>query len=227
MDMFRTQLDRTMRTVIYLTIPVSVLLAVLAPQISSGLYLSDKVTSDQAMQIAWCLRMFCIGIWAWCLHPVLMRAFYAMHDTKTPVVVGTLTTGVFVVMLMILKMTPLQYMALPLAGSIAPILMVIALCSILANRINGLDFIDMFRTLGKSLIGSVGVAVVCAIVAWTPLSDKMWGHRFPTLFITAFTFCVAMWVYYFITKALEMPECEYLDRVMNRLNKRNSAPKVG
>ena len=219
MDMFRTQLDRTMRTVIYLTIPVSVLLAVLAPQISSGLYLSSKVTSEQAMQIAWCLRMFCIGIWAWCLHPVLMRAFYAMHDTRTPVIIGTLTTAVFVVMLMILKETPLNYMALPLSGSIAPILMVFALCSVLAKRLHGLDFHEMTKTLGKSVMASFGVAVVCAIVAWTPISGMMWGHRIATLLITAVTFCIAMWVYYFITKALKMPECEYLDRVMNRLNR--------
>ena len=240
MDMFRSQLDRTMRTVIYLTVPVSILLAVLAPQITSGLYLSNLtpeqlaqkiasgsdlshiVTSEHVMKIAWCLRMFCVGIWAWCLHPVLMRAFYAMHDTKTPVIIGTATTAVFATLAWFLMQTSLGYTALPLSGSIAPILMVFALCFVLEKRLRGLEFNEMFRTLGKSLVGSIGVAIVCAIVAWTPISGMMWGHRIATLFITAITFCVAMWVYYFITKALKMPECEYLDRVMNKLNRSKS-----
>lgn len=217
MDMFRTQLDRTMRTVIYLTVPISVLLAVLAPQIASGLYLSSTVTADQTMQIAWCLRMFCIGIWAWCLHPVLMRAFYSLQDTITPVVIGTATTAVFVALLMVLMKTPLEYKALPLAGSIAPMLMVIALCVVVAKKLDGLDFNGLFTTLGKSILASVGVALVCAVVAWTPLSNMMWGHKLATLGITAFAFCVAMWVYYFITKAMKMPESEYLDRVMKKL----------
>jgi putative peptidoglycan lipid II flippase len=227
MDMFRNQLDRTMRTVLYLTIPISVLLAILAPQIASGLYLSHKVTADQTAQIAVCLQIFCIGIWAWCLHPVLMRAFYSLQDTVTPIVVGTLTTAFFVGMLITLMKTPLTYRALPLAGSISPILMVIALCLIAAKKLGGMDFKGLIITFGKSAAASSGVALICSIVAWTPISRMMWGHRIATLIIAAVTFCVAMWVYYFITKALKMPECEYLDRVMNKINRNKMTPKVG
>ena len=145
-----------------------------------------------------------------------------MHDTKTPVIIGTATTAVFATLAWFLMQTSLGYAALPLSGSIAPILMVFALCFVLEKRLHGLEFNEMFRTLVKSLVGSIGVAIVCAIVAWTPISGMMWGHRIATLFITAITFCVAMWAYYFITKALKMPECEYLDRVMNKLNRSKS-----
>ena len=227
MDMFRSQLDRTMRTVIYLTIPISVLLAILAPQIASGLYLSNKVSADQTAQIAICLQIFCIGIWAWCLHPILMRAFYSLQDTVTPIVIGTLTTALFISMLVIFMKTPLEYRALPLAGSISPIIMVVALCMIAAKKLGGMDFRGLFQTFGRSLLASLGVAIVCAIVAWTPISNIMLGHKFWTLGITAMTFCAAMWVYYFITKALKMPECEYLDRVMNKINRNKMTPKVG
>ncbi len=219
MDMFRNQLDRTMRTVIYLSVPISVLLAILAPQIASGLYLSNKVSAGQTAQIAICLQIFCIGIWAWCLHPILMRAFYSLQDTITPVIVGTLTTALFVGMLMGLMYTPLGYKALPLAGSVSPILMVFVMCFLAAKKLDGLDFPGLLKTMRNALVGSVGVGIVCALVAWSPLANMMMGHKFVTLGVTAVTFCVAMWAYYFITKALKMPECEYLDRVMNRLNR--------
>ena len=224
MDMFRTQLDRTMRTVIYLTIPISVLLAILAPQIASGLYLSDKVSVGQTAQIAVCLQIFCIGIWAWCLHPVLMRAFYSLQDTVTPVAVGTATTALFVAMLMVLMKTPLSYRALPLAGSIAPILMVVVLSFVAAKKLGGMDFKGLFTTLGKSVVASISVAVVCGFVTLTPLAGMMIGHKIITLMVTGFVFCVAMWAYYFVTRWLKMPECEYLDRVINRFDRK---PKVG
>jgi putative peptidoglycan lipid II flippase len=217
MDLFRNQLDRTMRTVIYLTVPISVLLAVLAPQISSGLYLGPRVTHEQTLEIATCLRLFCVGIWAWCLHPVLMRAFYSLHDTKTPVIIGTATTGFFFVLALIGIRTPMGYFALPLAGSIAPIVMVFALCFVGAKKVGGMDFSGLVTTFGKSALGSIGVGIVCAIVSMTPLAAMMLGHKIATLLITAFVFCVAMWVYYFITKAMKMPECEYLDRIANKL----------
>lgn len=217
MDLFRNQLDRTMRTVIYLTVPISVLLAVLAPQISSGLYLGPRVTHEQTLEIATCLRLFCVGIWAWCLHPVLMRAFYSLHDTKTPVIIGTATTGLFFVLSLIGIRTPMGYFALPLAGSIAPIVMVFALCYVGAKKVGGMDFPGLMSTFGKSAVGSIGVGIVCALVSMTPLASMMLGHKIATLFITAFVFCVAMWVYYFVTKAMKMPECEYLDRIANKL----------
>jgi putative peptidoglycan lipid II flippase len=227
MDMFRNQLDRTMRTVIYLTVPVSVLLAVLAPQIASGLYLSNKVSLEQTNQIAICLQIFCLGIWAWCLHPILMRAFYSMHDTKTPVIIGTATTVVFVGLALILMKTSLSYHALPLAGSISPILMVFALCYVAAKRLEGLDYASLVTTFFKSVGASIGVALVCAVFALTPLlntlihsgpfADKTWWAKIATLSVAGFAFCLAMWVYYFITKALKMPETEYLDRIAKKL----------
>ena len=222
MDLFKNQLDRTLRTVLYLTIPTSVLLAILAPQISSGLYLSDKVTAAQTQQIAICLQIFCVGIWAWCLHPVLMRAFYSIQDTKTPIIIGTGTTVVFVGLLLTLMRTPLDYKALPLAGSIAPILMVVVMCAVVAKKLDGFDYTAMISTFGKSLAGSIGVAIVSGAVAWTPLSNRMWGHKFVTLGVTAITFCAAMWAYYYITKWLQMPETEYMDRVMKRFDRSKS-----
>ena len=123
-------------------------------------------------------------------------------------------------MLIIGKETPLGYLALPLAGSIAPIIMVFALSKIAAKKVGGMDFAGLFTTFGKSMLGSVVVAIICGIVSMTSLATMMLGHRIETLLITAFVFCVAMWAYYFVTKAMKMPECEYLDRVMNRFNRK-------
>lgn len=233
MDMFKSQLERTMRTVIYITVPVSVLMTVLAPELAVGLYLSRKVPIEQTAEIAICLQIFCIGIWAWCLHPVLMRAFYSLHDTKTPVIIGTVTTAVFVGLLMVLMKTPLSYRALPLAGSIAPMLMVVVMCFVISKKLGGFNYMGIFSTLGRSVLASISVAIVCAILAWTPLptiimnsgpfAHQVWWHKVATLILVGIGFCASMWTYYYVTKAMKMPESEYFDRLMKRFERKRHA----
>jgi putative peptidoglycan lipid II flippase len=221
MDLFRRQLDSTMRTVMYLTVPASVLMAMLAPQIVSAFFKQGLFKIEDVPPVALCLRLFCIGIWAWCLHPVIMRAFYSIQDTKTPVVIGTVTTGIFVLLILALR-GPMGYLALPLAGSIAPMLMVVMMAMVLTPRIGGIDIKGLAQTLAKAFVGSLSVVVVGVIVANTSLGSLDQG-KIPTLLITLGAFLVAMWGYYFITKALGMPESAYVERAMAKINRRRTA----
>jgi putative peptidoglycan lipid II flippase len=219
MDLFRKQLDNTMKTVIYLAIPASVLLAIMAPQIVAALYQHGKFTSENTIKTAECLRLFSIGIWAWCLHPVLMRAYYSIQDTVTPIVIGTLTTVFFFLLTTVLINTPLSYRALPLAGSIAPMLMVLGMAWVLAPKVGGVDIRSVATTLGKSLVGATGVVLIAGLIAWTPLAAVASASKINVLLFTGFGFLLSMWAYYFITKALKMPETAYMDRAMTRINK--------
>ena len=221
MDLFRRQLDSTMRTVMYLTVPASVLMAMLAPQIVSAFFKQGLFKVEDVPPVALCLRLFCIGIWAWCLHPVIMRAFYSIQDTKTPVIIGTVTTGIFILLILALRGS-MGYLALPLAGSIAPMLMVVMMAMVLTPRIGGIDIKGLAITLGKAFVGSLSVVVVGVLVASTSLGSLDQG-KIPTLLITLGAFLVSMWGYYFITKALGMPESAYVERAMAKINRRRTA----
>lgn len=220
MDMYRQQLDSTLRQVIYLTVPISVLMAIMAPQLVAALYLHGKFTQEAAIQTALCLQLFAVGIWAWCLHPILMRAFYAIQDTVTPIVLGTLTTGIFIGGLLLLRMTPLGYRALPLASSLAAMVLVILMAIFVSRKTGGIDVQGIFLTVGKSLIGSIGVAAVAALIAYSPIGAMIWGKKFLTLGVTAGGLLAAAWAYHFITSALKMPESGYVDRALERVKKK-------
>ena len=220
MDKFRLQLDSTIRQVIYLTVPVSVLMAVMAPQLVAAMYLHGRFTPEAARQTAVCLQLFAVGIWAWCLHPVLMRAFYSVQDTITPIVVGTITTFLFVGGLLLLKTTPLGYQALPLASSLAAMVLVVMMAIFVAKKTGGLDIVGIGLTVVKSLVGSLGVAIVAGSIAFTPIGDYIWRKKFETLGVTAVGLVVAMWVYFLITKAIGMPESGYVTRAIAKVSKK-------
>jgi putative peptidoglycan lipid II flippase len=222
LDMYRSQLSSTIRTVIYLTIPTTVLMAVMAPQIVSALLKAGQFTAHDAEQTAMALRWFCIGITPWCLHPVLMRGFFAAQETVTPILLGTLTTGVFVALILSLWKTSLGFLSLPLAGSISAVFLVLVLSVAVAKRIGGLDYAGIWTTLWKSLAASVAVALVAGAVTFTPIANIVDRSKLLTIATVGVAFLVAAWGYYLFGKWLGMPETAYVTRAMERINRRGA-----
>lgn len=220
MDMVRDQLAKTMATVIYLTVPVAVFMAVMALPISAAMFRQGDFTIESTRQVAECLQWFAIGIPAWCLHPVLMRGFFAIQDTKTPIVIGTMTTVVFVALVFLLKATPLSYRALPLASSISAWVLVTILTLTVGKKIGGLNLAPVISTFGKSVISSIPVGLVAGLVAYTPLAERIVGSKLAQLGSVFLVFMFASWGYFFASKAFRMSETEYVTRAMERVRQK-------
>lgn len=216
MDLFRAQLEKTLRTVIYIGIPISVFLAVLSPQVVFVLLRYGKFTDENAHAVAESLRMFSFGIAAWCMHPVLMRGFFATQNSLKPVLLGTLTTGIFVGLCYLLQPTSLGYLALPLASSISAVFLALTLLSAVARHTGGLRLKGIGLTALKSLLAALicgGVAAVA--LSYMPSQTGISGNLFALLQVFGFGVGGA-WAYYGLTRALRMPETQYLDRAFRR-----------
>jgi hypothetical protein len=66
--------------------------------------------------------------------------------------------------------------------------------------------------VGKSLVGTaaMGVPLYFAATSWWPI-----GRGFQIGYFLLINL-IAAWIYYFVTRALKMPETAYLDRVFAR-----------
>lgn len=95
---YKATTSKGLRTILFLTIPASVLLFVLAMPIVQLLYQHGKFVEQNAELTADALRFYSIGIFAWSCQAILTRGFYALQDTKTPVITGSIMTVVFVLM---------------------------------------------------------------------------------------------------------------------------------
>ncbi|MFN8218731.1 MAG: murein biosynthesis integral membrane protein MurJ [Fimbriimonadales bacterium] len=217
MDMFRNQLGSTLRTVLYLTIPISVAMFILAPEIVALAYQYGKARNADLPALVSCLRMFSFGIFAWCMHPVLMRGFFAVQQSVLPVILGTVTTAIFLGLVYGLRGTSLSYLALPLSSSISAIALVIMLSLGVRSTIGGLDMRGLGVTLLKSALASVAMGLfVWAAVAYTPAGGTGIGRN-AVAAAKLFGFgAVGAWLYYFLTKKMGMPETAYIARAMNR-----------
>ncbi len=91
---FKDVLAKTVIQILYFIIPLSILLLVLRAQAVRLLYgfgSGTNFTFANTSLVAQELGLFCISLFAQSLIPLLTRAFYAMHNTVTPVVIGLVT----------------------------------------------------------------------------------------------------------------------------------------
>jgi putative peptidoglycan lipid II flippase len=224
MDLYQKQLAATLRTVLFITLPVSGLMFVLAPEIITVLYQHGRFTHADTEGMSRLLQFFSLGIAAWCLHPVLMRGFFAVQHSLTPVVVGTATSAVFVGLVLALKATPLDYAALPLASSMAAWLLALALAAAVRGRIGGLDMSGLASTLCKGVFAAA-VATASAYVAIQGARSVLdVESKLAALAIGGLVALGAAWLYYGFARVLGMPESEQVNRALARVRRSKGSP---
>lgn len=164
----RSTLSTSLRGVLLLAMPASLGLVLLRQPVVALLLEYGKFDSKSTQLIAWALLWYAAGLVGHCVVEVLSRAFYALKDTRTPVLIGSVAMTLNVLLSVLLSgwfsiIGWMPHGGLALANSLATGLEAIALLIFMRKRLGGLQ--------GRSLVdGSVrgGLATVAMGVA-------LWG----------------------------------------------------
>lgn len=89
----RNTLSRAIRVLLFLTLPAAVGMFALRSEIVATLFEFGKFGRDSTELVANTLSYFALGLVAYAVVEVLTRAFYALHDTRTPVMVSVSTVA--------------------------------------------------------------------------------------------------------------------------------------
>lgn len=89
---FRRTVNYGVRLALFLTVPATVLLIVLARPLTAMVYQRGAYTAADTRNAVPALICYAVGIPAWSAQAVLARAFYAREDTWPPVLSGTFVT---------------------------------------------------------------------------------------------------------------------------------------
>jgi putative peptidoglycan lipid II flippase len=158
----RSTASTGIRFILFLTLPSSLFIIVLSRPIVALLLQHGKFLPGDTLITATALIFYSIGIFAWSAQAVLSRAFYAMQDSRTPVIIGTGVTLLFIPLNWLL-MTPLGmgYAGLALATTIAASLHMFLTLMVLRRRLNGIEGGRLMVSTGKTLLASLGGALAC------------------------------------------------------------------
>lgn len=165
-----------MRFVLFLTVPSMAMLIVLGRPLVAVLLQHGRFTAANTAETAVALSCYALGLFAWSGQAVLARAFYAMQDTRTPVVIGTLVTLVFIPLnFLFMRGLGLGHAGLALATSVAAGLNWGIMLGVLEKRLRGKPAEDGqspglgLRRLAVSLSRIGAASLVAGLVAWAIL----------------------------------------------------------
>lgn len=171
-DEFRQTLSGIVRVMLLLALPATVGLALLRVPLVRVLYERGSFDASSTRMVAWALLWYAIGLTGHSLVEVLSRAFYAMHDTKTPVIVGVaaMTGNIalsFAFSRLFSQLGWLPLGGLALANTAATAVESLALLMIMRRRLRGLGGRQILRTGLLALAASAAMGL--ALFVWLSL----------------------------------------------------------
>jgi putative peptidoglycan lipid II flippase len=89
----RQSLAATLRGVLLLAIPSTLGLILLRQPLIAFLFQHKHFDAHSTSMVAWALLWYTVGLVFHSLTEILSRAFYALHDTRTPVLVTSASMG--------------------------------------------------------------------------------------------------------------------------------------
>lgn len=161
----RSSLSAVLRVTLMLAVPATIGLVLLREPIVSVLYEGSQFTRNSTYLVAWALLWYGLGMVGHSIVEISSRAFYALHDTKTPVFVGVgamsmnlVFSFVFVALFRQIGWKP--HGGLALANTVATFIESVILIYLLNRRMQGLDGKRIFQSFLKFLTAGFGMGVV-------------------------------------------------------------------
>ena len=158
-EKFISSVVQSVNSVILLVIPISVGAIVLATPIVKLLFQRGEFDAIATSMTAIALIMYSIGMVAFGLRDILGKVFYALQDTKTPMINGAMAM-VMNIVLNIILVKYLQLAGLALATSISAIVCIFLLFGSLKKKIGYFGQDKIIKTTIKSIVSAVIMGVV-------------------------------------------------------------------
>jgi len=187
-DELRRSLSFSIRLTNFIAIPAAVGMATLATPITTVLFQRGAFGFEQSLLTARALAAFAVGLWSVSMVRLLVPAFYALEDTRTPVITAAITFIAncgFSLMLMgavpptgesriadgiaavtqAVSVVDLRHAGLALSTSLAATLNVVLLALFLRRRLGVLHVAELAPSLARSVLASAAMILPVRYVA--------------------------------------------------------------
>jgi putative peptidoglycan lipid II flippase len=161
MDELKTTLNFAIRIVLFVTLPASVGLVLLRKPIIQVLFERGEFTSTSTELTAWALLFFAMGLSGFAMVKIIVQAFYALHETRAPVIVGLISVCLNI-SLNFLLFHPLRNGGPALATSLSAVFDVVALTTLFRWKFGAIGMREVVRSGWK--FGAA--AAVMGVAAW-------------------------------------------------------------
>ena len=212
----RAELTRTLagalRVILYLTIPSIAGIVVLGEPLVRALLERGQFDAGSTALTVVALRFYAVGLIGQAAVEIVARAFSALHDTRTPVLIAAAAMAANFAMAVALRPS-LGHGGLALALSLASLVEASLLVAIARRRLHGLDERRLLGSAARSLVGAGLLAAL--LIAALPLLESP-GDGAARLLLLGLVVALGAGVYLLATVALRSEEPTQLLGVVRR-----------
>jgi len=187
-DELRRSLLFSIRLTNFIVLPATVGIMALATPITSVLFRRGAFGYAESVQTAQALAAFAVGLWSVSMVRLLVPAFYALHDTRSPVIAaacGFIANACFSIVLMgqvpaaggshlaeaiaalarTVSLFDLRHVGLALAASLSATVNMIVLAALLGRHLGPVGLAEVLPSLVRSLLASLAMLPLLHYIA--------------------------------------------------------------
>ena len=217
---FKETLGHTLRLVFFITLPSMVGLIILGRLIIQVFFERGAFDVLSSAMTARALIFYTLGLWAFSGIRVMVSAFYALQDTKTPVKVAVVALVTNLVASLLL-MGPLRHGGLALALSLASSLQFCLLIFLFRKKVAEWDLGPILVSAGKCIFASLIMGLVVYYLYsgwWVP--NPASGTWLPAATLAGLIL-LGVIIYFSAAKALGCSELTSIFGILKPLLRRN------
>lgn len=210
-----------LRLILIITVPAAAGLALLSELITRLIFQHGEFTAGDTRAMAPLLALFAVGMPFFSISSLTTRGFYALKDTVTPVKIGMLSFVINVGLSWSLK-DWLGAQGLVLASTAAVIAQTLVMQRLLAQRVTGLGFGELWRTIGKVVLATAAMSAV-VFAGWFAMRHALPHNRAADFLAIGGLIPLAVLIYALVLWLLRVEGREELSALLARFRRRRSA----
>ena len=163
-DGLRRTIERGLRLSFFISLPATVGLILVSQPLVAALFERGEFDAAGTTRVSDAVIYYVMGLCAYSIAHILVRAFYALKDARTPVRVSVVMVLVNLTLNLAL-VGPMREAGVALATAISATLQVAILIVLLDRRLGGLDYATLLGGALKTCAACVAMGVVVWLLA--------------------------------------------------------------
>ncbi|MGE5611402.1 MAG: murein biosynthesis integral membrane protein MurJ, partial [Bacillota bacterium] len=165
---FRDGLLRGIKVTLWEGFACSAGLVLVAYPAVQVLFEGGKFTSHDTPLVAQSVRFYSIAIWAFSLQQILNRAYYALHDTMTPLIMSIVALVVEMSIKLPLLWTPLGESGMAAGTAASYTLQSLVMLWMLQHKTGSLHLSQLTGFIARLLIATALMILACLLIQKAP-----------------------------------------------------------
>ena len=199
---FTSVLRHGLEAALWEGLPASLgLILVAGPAVRLMFQQGQQVSEHDAALMVRSVQIYAGAIWAFSLLQIVNRAYFAVHDTTTPVVMSVVNIVINLAVEIPLLWTPLAESAMAVGTTVSFAIQAVVMLAMLNRRVGGLGLSSLAVPTLKMLAASLVMGAACWGVMHTPAYPSgdtrwVWAAQLAVLIVvgapTYFAACAAL-----------------------------------